>query len=271
MPRAQLNGLELYYEETRAAPHWIPDRTPVLFIHGLSTDHTIWEKQVAAFSKDRPVIVVDVRGHGRSAKPEANVYSIKQHADDMIALLRHLGGPKVHVVGVSMGGMAAQQMALRAPELLESIALICSSSEPPRQGSTLEWRLEVFDESRDLEGYIEKVFERALISSVSKEARDHLFQLSVHNSRSIQRTGIIETFSYDATRHLKNISIPTLVVGGKHDGSIPPVLSETLASAIPGAKLVMLSESGHAPYIEAPEELNVVLGDFFSKFERGQR
>src|SRR4051812_42762756 len=117
VPTATVNSIELYYEVVDSSPHWIKPKIPLLFIHGLSTDHTIWEQQVATFKKDRPVITVDVRGHGRSAKPPGDVYEIADHTTDMLGLLRNLGYPKTHVIGVSMGGMIAQQMALRNPEL----------------------------------------------------------------------------------------------------------------------------------------------------------
>lgn len=270
MPVAIINGLRLYYEEVNSAPHWADAKAPVLFIHGLSTDHTIWEKQVAAFVKERPVITVDVRGHGRSAKPAGDVYEIADHTDDMIGLLRHLGYPKTHVVGVSMGGMVAQQMALRSPELLASISLVCSSCEPPKEGATLEWRLGVFDKATTLEGYYGPVLDRGLGKNIPAALRDHMYQLAIHNSRDVQRSGMIATFSYNSREDVGRINVPTLVVGGAEDGSIPPHLSEQLATMIPNAKLAILPGCGHAPYFEAPEALNKALLDFISSQGTGR-
>lgn len=268
MPVAAINGIKLYYEEFNAAPHWLEQKAPVLFIHGLSTDHTIWEKQVAAFAKERPVIVVDVRGHGRSAKPEGDVYEIAHHAGDMIELLHYLGYRKTHLVGVSMGGMVVQQMALRSPELLASITLVCSSCEPPKEGATLEWRLGVFDKSPTLEGYYGPVLQRGLGKSMPAELREYMYQLTIHNSRAVQRTGMIATFSYNAREDVGRINVPTLVVGGAEDGSIPPQLSEQLAAMIPNAQLEILPACGHAPYFEAPDALNKALRNFISSQER---
>ncbi|MFN0299626.1 MAG: alpha/beta fold hydrolase [Burkholderiales bacterium] len=267
MPRAAVNGIHLYYEEVNAAPYWLPARPPVIFVHGLSSDHTIWAKQVLAFAQDRPVITVDVRGHGRSDKPEGNVYEITDHTADLLGLVHHLGYSKVHIVGVSMGGMIAQQMALREPERLQSISLVCSSCEPPREGATLEWRLEMFDKSPTLEGYYAPVFQRALAAHVAQEHRDYLYQLAIHNPRALQRAGMIATFSYRARDAMGAIRVPTLVVGGAHDGSIPPRLSEELAAAIPNAKLMILPDSGHCPYVEAPESLNRALKSFIEGVE----
>jgi 3-oxoadipate enol-lactonase len=269
VPTATINGIGLYYEEVNSSPHWLDPKPPVLFIHGLSTDHTIWEKQVAAFVKERPVITVDVRGHGRSAKPSGDVYEIAHHTADMLGLLRHLGYPKTHIVGVSMGGMVVQQMALRSPELLASISLVCSSCEPPKEGATLEWRLGVFDNATTLEGYYRPVLDRGLGKSMPAALRDYMYQLAIHNSRDVQRTGMIATFSYNAREDVGRINVPTLVVGGAEDGSIPPHLSEQLATMIPNAKLEILPACGHGPYFEAPDALNKSLSNFISSHETG--
>lgn len=267
MPIATVDGIELYFEDVDASPHWQAQKTPVLFIHGLSTDHTIWERQVAAFKNERRVISADVRGHGRSAKPPGDVYEIADHTRDMLGLLRQLGLAKAHIVGVSMGGMVAQQMALRAPELIASISLVCSSCEPPKEGATLEWRLGVFDKATDLAGYYKPVLDRGLGKSMPPALRDYMYQLAIHNSRDVQRTGMIATFSYNARDEVGRINVPTLVVGGAEDGSIPPQLSEQLASMIPNARLAILPACGHAPYFEAPEALNKALSDFIASKE----
>jgi 3-oxoadipate enol-lactonase len=270
VPTATVDGIKLYYEEVDSSPYWIAPKPPVLFIHGLSTDHTIWEQQVAAFKKDRPVITVDVRGHGRSAKPAGDVYEIADHTTDMLGLLRYLGYPRTHVIGVSMGGMIAQQMALRSPELLASITLVCSSCEPPKEGATLEWRLGVFDNAPTLEGYYKPVLDRGLGKSMPAALRDYMYQLAVHNSRDVQRTGMIATFSYNAREDVERISVPTLVIGGAEDGSIPPHLSEQLANMIPNAKLEILPNCGHGPYFEAPDALNNAVSNFISSQEAGR-
>ena len=267
MPTATVDGIRLYFEDVDASPHWQAQKPPVLFIHGLSTDHTIWEQQVAFFKKQRRVISVDVRGHGRSAKPPGDVYEIAHHTHDMLGLLRQHGSGKTHVVGVSMGGMIAKQMALSAPELIASISLVCSSCEPPKEGATLEWRLGVFDKATDLAGYYKPVLDRGLGKSMPQELRDYMYQLAIHNSRDVQRTGMIATFSYNAIDEVGSIKVPTLVVGGAEDGSIPPHLSEQLASMIPNAKLEILPNCGHGPYFEAPEALNNALAGFIASQE----
>ena len=96
-----------------------------------------------------------------------------------------------------------------------------------------------------------------------------MYQLAIHNSRDVQRTGMIATFSYNAREDVGRINVPTLVVGGAEDGSIPPHLSEQLATMIPNAKLEILPACGHGPYFEAPDALNKSLSNFISSHETG--
>lgn len=266
MPRATVNGIELYYEERSVSPYWLAPRTPVLFIHGLSTDHTIWSQQVASFEPERAAITLDLRGHGRSAKPAGDVYAIADYAADVAALLRQLGGTPIHIVAVSMGGMIAQQLALREPELVRSLSLVCTSCEPPSEAN-LEWRLKIFDESATLEGYYGAVYQRALAPDVRPEVRDYLYQLSIHNVRPIQRTSMIATFSYSACEAARAIRAPTLVIGAAHDGSIPAGLSNKLADNIPNARVAIIPNCGHAPYVEVPAALNRELHAFIDAID----
>jgi pimeloyl-ACP methyl ester carboxylesterase len=160
-------------------------------------------------------------------------------------------------------------MALRGPDLIASISLVCSSCEPPKEGATLEWRLGVFDKASDLAGYYKPVLDRGLGKSMPPALRDYMYQLAIHNSRDVQRSGMIATFSYNARDEVGRIAVPTLVIGGAEDGSIPPHLSEQLAAMIPNAKLEILPACGHGPYFEAPEALNRALSKFIASQEKG--
>ena len=102
MPMLQANGIDLNYEIIGQGP-------PLLFIHGLGSSGQDWEQQVAFFSKNYNVIIVDVRGHGASAKPPGP-YSIQLFADDISSFIRTMDISPVHVVGISMGGMIAFQL-----------------------------------------------------------------------------------------------------------------------------------------------------------------
>src|SRR5215470_2280147 len=122
MSTAAINGIDVYYEE-----HGSGD--PLLLIMGLAADSVAWMFQLPDFSAKYRTIVFDNRGVGRTSKP-AGPYTISQMADDAAGLLDSLDVRRAHVLGVSMGGMIAQEIALRHPERVRGLVLGCTYPEP---------------------------------------------------------------------------------------------------------------------------------------------
>ncbi|HSF81066.1 MAG TPA: alpha/beta hydrolase, partial [Anaerolineales bacterium] len=121
MPEIEVNGIELNYEVSGQGQ-------PIFFIHGLGSAGRDWEYQVDYFAQHYQVITYDVRGHGKSAKPRGP-YSVPLFAADAASLIKALKIEPVHVVGISMGGMIAFQLAVSAPELLRSLIIVNSAPE----------------------------------------------------------------------------------------------------------------------------------------------
>ena len=119
MATISFNDIDVYYEVSGQGQ-------PLLLIHGLGSSSQIWEAQVRYFAERYRVITYDLRGHGRSSKP-TDAYSVQQFAKDAARILRDLDVPAAHVVGISLGGMIAFEIAVHYPQLLKSLAVVNSA------------------------------------------------------------------------------------------------------------------------------------------------
>src|SRR5262245_12030207 len=122
MPKVRANGIDVYYEESGSGE-------PLLLIIGFGGDHQAWAFQVPAFAERYRVITFDNRGSGQSSVPDAT-YTTKMMADDAVGVLDALGIEQAHVLGVSMGGMIAQEIALNHPRRVKSLQLHCTYGRP---------------------------------------------------------------------------------------------------------------------------------------------
>src|SRR5262249_12800233 len=136
MPTVKLNDVHLYYELQGSAGDMEHARGKpvVIFLHGLGSSTRDWELQVPHFTSDYRVLLIDMRGHGRSDKSKGP-YAMAQFAGDVVALLDHLGIEQVHVVGLSMGGMIAFQLAVDHPQRLRSMVIANSGPEVVPRGA----------------------------------------------------------------------------------------------------------------------------------------
>src|SRR5713226_1021166 len=122
MPHMRVGEVQLYYRLIDFTEPWKAGPAPVVFIHGLGGSHAMWLYQVPAFCARFPTITLDLRGHGESTKPEGD-FDIADMAGDIVGLLRRLGAERAHLVGLSLGGMVAQQIALDHPLAAASLTL----------------------------------------------------------------------------------------------------------------------------------------------------
>ena len=126
--KAKVNGIDIYYEIHGSGE-------PLLLIEGLGYSAWMWYKQIPTLSEQYKVIVFDNRGAGNTDKPDSE-YSIEIMADDAAGLLRTLGIESAHMLGVSLGGFIAQELALRHPDMSKSLTLVSTNSGSPRPSSS---------------------------------------------------------------------------------------------------------------------------------------
>jgi pimeloyl-ACP methyl ester carboxylesterase len=275
MSIANVGSLELYYEE-----HGRGD--PLLLIMGLAADSTAWMFQLPAFAARYRTVVFDNRGVGRSAKPPGP-YTIHEMADDAAGLLDVLDIGRAHVVGVSMGGMIAQELALRHPARVRGLVLACTYPEPDaeverqrqfsvaRLGGTVSAAGEVqidlatLDPMLFFQHLLPHVFNQSFIDRELPKLL-HLFGGALQYGFSMEAIlGQVEAvMGHRATDRLHQVAAPTLVITGDADLLIPPGNSDVLARNIPNAKLVKVPGGSHGFNFETPEVFNREVLDFLA-------
>jgi pimeloyl-ACP methyl ester carboxylesterase len=255
MTLAKVGEHELDYERSGN-----PGAPPLLLIMGMSGTSLHWTD--AFLDELRPhfdVIAFDHRGVGAST-PLAGAITITEMADDAAGLLRALSIERAHVVGISMGGMIAQELALAHPELVLTLTLGCTYCGG--EGSALT-RPEVWQ--RLAEGLLSGDREKALragfeanITRAAAAANPALYEqvLELAERRAVAVPVIMAQVqacaAHDTSERLSDLRVPTLVVHGTEDEMLPVVNAEVIAAHIPGARLEILDGAGHLFFWEQP-------------------
>lgn len=236
-----------------------PEGAPaVLFSNSLASDLTMWDAQAAHFSGRFRVIRYDTRGHGQSEAP-CPPYSLALLAEDMRGLLDALGVPKVHLVGLSLGGMAGQVFAARWPERLLSLALCDTAARTNRE----IWEGRLKQARADGIGpLVEPSVERWFTSPF--RARNAILMDGVR--QMIRRTPVdgylgcgAAIMEMNNAPLLPGIKTRTLVVVGKQDPATPVSEAEFIHAQIPASRLAVIDQAAHLPNIEQEAEFNSIL------------
>lgn len=275
MPTARINGIDLYYEEQGSG-------VPLLLIMGLAADSVAWMFQRDAFAARYRTVLFDNRGVGRSSKPEGP-YTIPLMADDAAGLLDALGIDRAHVVGISMGGMIAQELALRHPQRVRALVLGCTYARPDAAITrTFEESLAHFGGSRGAHGEIQvdvsKLDPMAFIQRLLPLTFTPQFMMTQLPTLMQVFAGALQygfdlrailaqvaaTQAHDTLDRLGQITAPTLVITGDSDLLIPPGNSDLLAARIHGARLATIPGGSHAFNFETPDTFNAAVLEFLA-------
>src|SRR5690242_2039046 len=259
MPTVSIGDADIYYEEKGNGP-------PLMLVPGLAGSGGFFLSQVPEFSRHFRTIVHDHRGAGRSTHSRIT-YSVAQMADDTLRLMDALGIDSAHLVGHSTGGAIGQVIALDHPERLRSLVLSATWAGPdPYFRRMFESRKQTLLDS-GIEAYLRA---SSLMQSTPKwvsENDDFLTELHRVTAASTAPIDVIASridaiLDHDCRSRLPQITVPTLVIVARDDMITPAFYSEELASAIPGAKLIMLDGGGHfAPVIHSAP-YNAAVGAF---------
>jgi len=250
MPFARVSDIDLYYEMVGNGP-------PLIMVAGLGTTTRACAPLAEQFGQRCETITYDHRGVGRSSKPPDAPYSLAMYANDLEGLLRHLSIEKAHVIGMSMGGIVAQQFVLDYPGRVNKLVLITTAGHitnymrriglmfralitrlPPAEFArtlvTLSFTAEFVERSPETVAQVERL--------VTPDPSDIE---GIKRQVSMLADG-------DFSRRLADISVPVLVVAGARDILTPVEYSKMLATAIPDARLAVMEHSAHHPLVEEP-------------------
>lgn len=273
MPTARVNGVELYYEETGTG-------FPLIWSHEFAGDYRSWEPQARYFARRYRVITYNYRGYPPSSVPaDPTAYRNEILVEDLAALMRHLGIPRAHVGGLSMGGNVTLNFGIRYPEMAASLIIAaCGSGTVDHERFVREAEAQArlwlekgagaaadhFAGLASRRGFAEK--DPRGWAEFLAHVREHSPQGSAHMLRGVQ---IRRKTIYELEPELKTLTVPALIVVGDQD---EPCLEPGLFMKrhIPHAGLVVLPMTGHTGNIEEPGLFNLHVTEFLTAVENGR-
>lgn len=258
MPRVDLADIALSYGEAGD-----PDGAPVIFAHALGTDHSLWEAVLPHLPQGLRLIAYDLRGHGASGVPEGP-YAMGTLVRDAERLLEHLGLRDTVFVGLSLGGMVAQGLAVKRLDLVRGLVL---SNTAAKIGSPKQWqeRMEAV-EAGGMAAIAPATIERWFARGNRTSAQAAHWRAKLEATPVAGYLGCCAAISgTDFYTPTSGLRLPTLGIAGSEDGSTPADLVRETLDLIPGADFHLIRRSGHLPCVEQPEAYAEALSGFLTR------
>jgi len=267
MPTVKVGDINMYYEVHGQGE-------AIILIPGLGAGRTSWFRQLRAFKKHYKVITFDPRSIGKSSRPK-ELYSFRALADDVVGLMDHLAIKKADVLGQSMGGLVAQELAIDYPDRVLKLVLVSSSLAG---GPTIPTNPALAEAMGYAEGATEIDFSKVDTRKTMKVVIGMSFNKSLYRiamqfmSRFFVKLEEIDgmwdqlraVFGHNTFDRLHLIKARTLVIAGAEDRIVPPHTSEVLAGKIPNARLIMVKGGSHVLTVEMTSRFNREVLDFLS-------
>ena len=263
MPKAKVNGVNINYELDGNGEETI------VLLNGIMMSAASWIDLVPTFTEGRDfqLLRVDFRDMGMSEKFEED-YDVSIHADDLKGLLDHLGLEKVHMVGISYGGIVAMLFALKHPEMLSNLMLFNSVAKAPKKLQAISTTWEEACKLKDGK----KFFDIAIPPIYSDYYCEHHWDVLAERREMFDEMLTDEWFEalirlsqsskdVDVLDRVSEIEVPTLLVGGSRDYLTPVYEMEKIHERMPNSRMMIIKDSGHASFFEKPDEfVTAVLG-----------
>lgn len=259
MQFALLNDVNLHYQVIGS-----PTSRPLLvFVNSLGTDFRIWRDVIVRLAGDYAILTYDMRGHGLSDVGRTP-YSIEMLADDLAALLGYIKARPAIICGVSVGGMVAQLLYARRPDLVRAL-ILCDTA--PRMGDISSWNARIAAIEREGIGSIaDAVMERWFTPAFRASSSEFpgYRNMLIRQPMDGYIATCVALREADLTALVPQIRVPTICIVGDQDGSSPPRLVADFAKTIQGARFEVIKDCGHIPSIEQPERLVDIMRAFIS-------
>ncbi|MBI2910353.1 MAG: alpha/beta fold hydrolase [Chloroflexi bacterium] len=259
--RAHVNGADFYYRVEGDGPR-------VLLIGPLGADSSFWARQAQELANQFQVITFDNRGSG-SSSPCTSGCSTQLLAEDVIALLEHLGVEKSHIVGMALGGLIAQHVAVKRPDLVDRLVLISSYALADERISriTREWRAHAVEKGMEslFDACVEWLFSDDYLTSNEGELRNlrTFYRLNLQDPLSFCEQSLAG-IRHDSRHLIGKVNCPTLVIHGGADRLVRVQLARALAEGIPHSRLSVLDRAAHFLTWEQASAVNAQLVEFLA-------
>ena len=231
--------------------------TPIVFLHGVGSDKSVWHPQLEHFGRERRAIAFDYPGYGDS-DPAPDGTTRDDYAEAVHAALHALDVERAHICGLSLGGVVAIALADAVPNHCASLILADTFAAHPDGHAIYERALAVTDLRALAEARVDVLLAQPADPAVRREVVETMAKIAP----AAYRIGAEAVWLADQGERAHDINAPTLVLCGSEDVVTPPTLSLALAELIPGARTKLIDGAGHLSNLERPEAFNAIVGSF---------
>lgn len=258
--KTKTNGIEIHYEISGNGP-WIT------LSHSLACNLHMWDDQMALLTKNFKVLRFDTRGHGQSSAPPGD-YTLDQMADDVKGLFDALGITRTHWMGLSMGGMIGQTVALKYPGVFQSLMLADTTARRPPNAAQMWGERITAARAQGMAGVLDSTLARWFTAPYKASATDVMARIGAQ-ILSTPVDGFCGACAaiakVDTLDRLQEIKIPALIIVGEQDHGTPPEMAQAIHANLPGSELVTIANAAHLSNVEQREVFNDAITRFLNR------